>query len=152
MGCSHALATCVGLYYFQNAPVLEGVPQIWFVSASKMEELREYMETPDGWYGSDLIINATPLGGGVRAHESPWPQGTPLPTHSWVMDLNYHPPVSRFLHDAQKAGNKTINGLGLLCYQAADSFNIWTGSDVTGKELFDYLITEGHDAALSDGR
>lgn len=69
-----------------------------------------------------------------------------------VMDLNYGQGVSDMLDAAKAAGKRTMNGLGLLCYQAADSFNIWTGSDVTGKELLDYLIAEGHDAALSDGR
>lgn len=157
MGCAYTVTTVIELFYKSVRPVLkDDDPDVtyWCTKLSRIEDLDLYMETErnDGWYGDDLIINATPLGGRERAMESPWPQRRPLPTHSWVMDLNYNPPLSRFLHDARKAGNWTMNGLGLLCYQAADSFNIWTGSDVTGKELLDYLIAEGHDAALSNGR
>ena len=44
-----------------------------------------------------------------------------------VMDLIYNPEETVLLREAKKQGAKTINGLGMLVYQGAISFEIWTG-------------------------
>ncbi|MEM3171879.1 MAG: hypothetical protein QXL58_05845, partial [Candidatus Hadarchaeales archaeon] len=42
-------------------------------------------------------------------------------------DLVYHPPETELMKEAKRAGAKAENGLGMLLYQAALSFRIFTG-------------------------
>jgi len=74
--------------------------------------------------GSDLIVQATPLG----LHP-----GDPSPislAHAMrgalAVDLVYHRRTS-FLREASRRGLKTLSGLGMLLHQGALSFERWTG-------------------------
>jgi len=40
-----------------------------------------------------------------------------------------NPPRTRFLIEATAKGAKTLDGLGMLVYQGAIAFTIWTGRD-----------------------
>jgi shikimate dehydrogenase len=44
-----------------------------------------------------------------------------------VNDIVYEPLQTKLLHDAKRAGAKTVNGLGMLVHQGAMAFEIWTG-------------------------
>jgi 3-dehydroquinate dehydratase/shikimate dehydrogenase len=75
---------------------------------------------------SDLIINASTMGmeGG--------PPGDPLEWYEFsgrelVYDIIYKPERSAFLGRASEAGCRISNGWGMLRYQAAEQFRIWTG-------------------------
>jgi shikimate dehydrogenase len=61
------------------------------------------------------------------ADETPWPADAPLTGESFVYDLVYNPPVTRFMGQAQAAGSRVANGLGMLLRQGAEAFEIWTG-------------------------
>lgn len=55
-------------------------------------------------------------------------------------DATYNPPVTRFLKEAEEAGCKTINGLGMTLYQGLRQIQLWTGGkavplDVMRNEL-----------------
>ncbi|MDP9235594.1 MAG: shikimate dehydrogenase [Actinomycetota bacterium] len=76
---------------------------------------------------ADLLVNATPLGGGATATESPLPDDAPLPPQGAVFDLVYRPRITRLLQRARDEGCVTIDGLRLLVEQAALSLQIWTG-------------------------
>ena len=82
--------------------------------------------------GADVVINATPVGMGLSA--PPEEEGLPLdPAHlgpgQLVVDLIYHPPLTRFLELARARGATAVNGLGMLVHQAARAFRLWTGED-----------------------
>lgn len=74
-----------------------------------------------------LIINSTPLGMTPRPQASPWPDDTPLPADAFIYDLVYNPRETRLMQQAQAAGCRTANGLGMLLQQGAKAFEIWTG-------------------------
>lgn len=74
-----------------------------------------------------LIVNCTPAGMSPRRDNSPWPQEIPIPAGAFVYDLVYNPPLTRFMLQAQAAGCRTSNGLGMLVQQGALAFEIWTG-------------------------
>ena len=74
-----------------------------------------------------LIVNATPLGMSPCAGISPWPADISLPAGTFVYDLVYNPPVTRFVKEAQAAGLPACGGLGMLVEQGALTFEIWTG-------------------------
>ena len=58
---------------------------------------------------------------------SPWPADISLPAGTFVYDLVYNPPVTRFVKEAQAAGLPACGGLGMLVEQGALTFEIWTG-------------------------
>ncbi len=84
------------------------------------EELKEAIQR------SEIIVNATPAGMYPNVGESLVDPGMLRPD-AIVMDLVYNPPETKLLRDASKLGCKTVGGLKMLVYQAADSVEIWTG-------------------------
>ena len=75
----------------------------------------------------DLLLNATPLG--LKAGDASPLEGAPflLQQARAVYDMIYRPAETKLLKAAKAAGCKTANGLGMLLYQGAKAFEIWTG-------------------------
>lgn len=71
----------------------------------------------------DLVVNATSMG---LEGQGPDIDFTSTPIHTLVSDIVYKPPVTVFLEKAKNAGRKTVGGVGMLIYQGAISFEIWT--------------------------
>jgi len=74
---------------------------------------------------SDILINATRVG--MHPHESQTmvePQW--LRSDLTVMDIVYNPIETRLAKDAKAVGAKVINGVEMLIYQGAASFELWT--------------------------
>ncbi|MCL8361336.1 quinate/shikimate dehydrogenase [Escherichia coli] len=46
-----------------------------------------------------------------------------------VTECVYNPHMTKFLQQAQQAGCKTIDGYGMLLWQGAEQFTLWTGKD-----------------------
>jgi len=51
-----------------------------------------------------------------------------IPRGALVYDLVYNPVQTPLLRLAEEAGAKTLNGLGMLVYQGAAAFELWTGT------------------------
>lgn len=79
---------------------------------------------------ADLIVNCTPIGtaGSDDAAKSPVDAALMQP-HTLFFDLVYNPAETPFVAAAKAAGAKAVPGLGMLVYQAAESFKLWTGKD-----------------------
>ncbi len=73
---------------------------------------------------SDLLINATPVGM-KEGDASPVPIDK-LHSRLFVYDLVYNPSETALLKEARKKGARVSNGLGMLLYQGARSFELWT--------------------------
>ncbi len=84
---------------------------------------------------SSVLINATPVGMHPRT-EGTIVESDMLNHHLAVMDLVYNPPETKLLRQARKAGCRTIGGLSMLIYQAADSIQIWTGREPDTEVMF----------------
>jgi len=75
----------------------------------------------------DLAINGTSLG--LAATDAlPWDgkQFSLRQAHN-VYDMIYRPAETVFLKTAKAGGSRTANGLGMLLYQGAAAFELWTG-------------------------
>lgn len=89
---------------------------------------REFETLPvDALLGSDLIVQTTPLGMHPNHEET-----IPLPFDRFrpgqvVCDLVYNPVETLFLRKAGLAGATVVDGLGMLLYQGALAFELWTG-------------------------
>ena len=72
-----------------------------------------------------LLVNATPVG----LHPSdPSPiEPTLLGPQFLVHDLIYRPRETALLREAKRRGCKVLGGLGMLLYQGALAFELWTG-------------------------
>lgn len=76
---------------------------------------------------ADLVVNATPLG--MQATD-PMPVAPELLNSGQVVvDLIYMPAVTPLLKFADEAGAQALNGTGMLLFQAAEQFKMWTGRD-----------------------
>jgi shikimate dehydrogenase len=91
---------------------------------------------------STLIVNATTVGMFPHVLDSP------LPTQHWlsnkhiVFDLIYRPLTTRLQSDAQAAGAKTIDGLGMFIHQGAAAFQLWTEKDMPLDQVRQVLETK----------
>jgi len=74
-----------------------------------------------------LIVNATPVGMHPAEDASPWPQEVPFPAGTFVYDLIYNPRETALVREARAAGRAAAGGLGMLLYQGALAFEMWTG-------------------------
>ena len=94
------------------------------------------LNDPDILSSLDLVINTTSLGLEGKTVEV---ELSFTPPHVLISDIAYKPPTTSFLKKAQDAGLKTLGGLGMLLYQGAISFEIWTSNkaplDVMKKAL-----------------
>jgi len=74
-----------------------------------------------------LIVNATSLGMWPAVDTSPWPEEARLSGSAFVFDLVYNPRTTRLMRQAQAAGARAVDGLGMLVHQGAEAFALWTG-------------------------
>jgi len=78
---------------------------------------------------TDVLVNATSIG--------LYPDVTDMPSLDYdtirpgmvVCDVIPNPPQTRFLDAAKARGAITLDGLGMLVYQGAIAFKLWTGCD-----------------------
>jgi shikimate dehydrogenase len=85
---------------------------------------------------ADLIVNCTPVGMRGTETEGQSPVAADhLPDGVVVFDLVYNPPETPLLEMARKKGARAVSGLGMLVYQAAESFRLWTGQEAPIEEM-----------------
>jgi shikimate dehydrogenase len=89
----------------------------------------------------DLVVNTTSVGMSPQTQATPWPDDVPLPP-ALIYDLVYNPPETHFLQQAKAAGLQVIDGLDMLVYQGAKSFEIWTGQ-TPPIDLMRRMVIEG---------
>ena len=138
--------------------ILDGVSQISvFVRSSSIEKTRPYIEKLENATGfrvdlfaledvselqaritdSDLLVNATSVG--MDGASQPIPTSIVLPEKLLVADVIYQPFETPFLKWAKEQGNQSINGLGMLLYQAAEAFELWTGKEMPTDQIWELL-------------
>ena len=76
----------------------------------------------------DILINATPVGGGSLAEQTLVPQAL-LKQGATVLDMIYDPLETRLLREAAQAGCAVISGFEMLLASAAAQFEVWTGAE-----------------------
>ena len=81
--------------------------------------------------------NATSVG--MDGQSSPVPESIVLPETLLVADIIYQPFETPFLKWARSQGNPVVNGLGMLLYQAAEAFQLWTGKEMPTEEIWQSL-------------
>lgn len=78
--------------------------------------------------GAEILVQATSVGMYPNINETLVPRHA-LSSFETVMDIVYKPIETRLLREAGEEGRVTIDGLGMLIYQAAAQLRLWTGAD-----------------------
>ena len=138
--------------------ILDGVSQVSvFVRSGSIEKTRPYLEKLQNETGfkvdlfaledvqelqdnitqADLLVNATSVG--MDGVSLPIPTSVLLPEKLLVTDVIYQPFETPFLKWASNQGNQAINGLGMLLYQAAEAFQLWTGKEMPTDQIWELL-------------
>ena len=90
---------------------------------------------------SDLLINATSVG--MKEDFSLIEDKSFFRKDLIVSDIIYNPEKTKLLQIAEKEGCKIINGIGMLLYQGALSFELWTNKkmpvDYIKEIIFNYF-------------
>jgi shikimate dehydrogenase len=89
-----------------------------------------------------LLVNATSLG--MTGQGPLHIDLQPLPTSALVTDLVYAPLETALLAAAKASGNPTVDGLGMLLYQAQVGFEGWFGvRPIVTPELRAHVLASG---------
>jgi len=73
---------------------------------------------------ADLLVNATPVG--MKPENPCIVEQTELHSRLFVYDVIYNPAETELLKRSRSSGARISNGLGMLLYQGARSFELWT--------------------------
>ncbi|MCL2837880.1 MAG: shikimate dehydrogenase [Oscillospiraceae bacterium] len=85
---------------------------------------------------ADIVINATPLG--MVGVSNDWESCEFLksaPGHALIADLIYNPRMTKLLSSGKKLGLKTLDGLGMLIYQALLADEVYLGRTFKFSEI-----------------
>ncbi|HEY2688275.1 MAG TPA: shikimate dehydrogenase [Streptosporangiaceae bacterium] len=88
---------------------------------------------------ADGLVNATPVGMELRT-------GMPVAGHllrpgMWVADIVYRPLQTELLRQARGLGCQTLPGSGMLVFQAADAFRLFTGQVPDTERMLSHLAS-----------
>jgi shikimate dehydrogenase len=99
--------------------------------ASKTSAKAQFIE----WRGTfsipndtDILVNATSIGLFPNIHDQPDINYDTINSRMVVCDV-IHTPMTPFLDEARKRGARIVDGLGMLVYQGAIGFKLWTDLD-----------------------
>jgi shikimate dehydrogenase len=93
-------------------------------------------------WSPSLIVNCTSAGMQPRVEDSPWDAAVPFPLSVIVYDTIYRPARTKLMRQAEAAGGRAINGIGMLVRQGAAAFTRWTGVDAPIEVMSDALQQE----------
>jgi shikimate dehydrogenase len=78
---------------------------------------------------ADLLVHSTTLGMWPHVENTIWPLDVPVPPGLTVFDLVYNPLETALLRHTRLSGAQAIDGLGMLVWQGAFAFELWTRQD-----------------------
>lgn len=95
---------------------------------------------------AQVVMNNTGIGMAATADQTPIPKEF-LRSGQLCFDATYNPSKTRFLMEAEDAGCRIMNGLGMSLHQGAEQIELWSGEkapiEVMKQELFAILSHSG---------
>jgi shikimate dehydrogenase len=99
--------------------------------AGSAGDLGELLRAADG------LVNATPVG--MVAHPGMPVSAASLRPDLWVADVVYRPMETELLRQAKRLGCRTLHGGGMVVFQAADAFRLFTGIEPDAERMLGHL-------------
>jgi len=84
------------------------------------------------------FVNATPIG--MENHPGSAVPFTLLEPHQWVAEIIYFPLETKLLREARARGCPTLDGSGMVVFQAAAAFEIFTGLQPDRGRMLDSFV------------
>ncbi|MDR0298451.1 MAG: shikimate dehydrogenase [Streptococcaceae bacterium] len=111
-------------------PLSEKLQTLSALTGIKIElfDINQVEKTSSAVTESKIVVNATSVG--MDGLSSPLASAVKFDSGQFVADAIYKIPETPFLKNAKSQGARTANGVGMLLYQAAESFKLWTGKDM----------------------
>ena len=91
---------------------------------------------------ADILANATIVGMKPDLHEETLIPKEWLRKDLVVADIVYNPEVTRMLKEAGEAGCQTIEGKGMMLWQGAENYLLFTGKEMPVEAYRQYLKTK----------
>jgi shikimate dehydrogenase len=88
----------------------------------------------------DILINTTSVGMFPKVDDIPIEKEL-IDQRIVVCDIVYNPIKTNLLKEAEKAGCKTVDGLGMLVNQGAEAFKLWTGLEPPVEDMYNILFS-----------
>jgi len=111
----------------------------YFVDKMKYDSFKTFELFPpdlvDVFRDSKLIVNATSVGMFPETDDVITTLSDSFIKDQIVFDLVYNPPKTRLLELASSQGAITLDGLKMLVYQAAKSFELWTNESMPVEQI-----------------
>ena len=122
-GASHI--TVVNRTVERGRALADGVARIEGASSDFQPWMPNH-RVPDG---TEILVNATSIGLFPGFEAVPEVDFATIGPGMVVCDVIPNPPRTRFLAMAEERGATTLDGLGMLVYQGAIAFTMWTGRE-----------------------
>lgn len=142
-GAATAIAMQAGLDGVAEISIFNRQDEFWERAEENAERLKEktgcraeayHLEDTEALRreiaDSVLLANGTSCGFADQAGLSPIPDGSFLRPELIVTDAIYSPAKTALLEMAEESGCRILNGLGMMLYQGAAAFRMWTGRDM----------------------
>lgn len=115
----------------------------YFMNTMKFDSFRTLELFPPNlvevFNNSKLIVNATSVGMFPDAEDVITTLGNSFTKGQIVFDLVYNPPQTALLKLAASKGATVLEGLKMLVYQSAKSFELWTGEQMPVDQVYKSL-------------
>ncbi len=141
VGISLALAGARNIVFFNRS--LGRAEKLAQEINEKTEATAEAMPLEENFFKKtvplvDILINGTSIG--MNQEDKEIINEDCYPKSGIVVDMIYSPPKTRFLETADKLGLNYLNGMGMLVYQGALAFEIWTRQKAPVQCMKDSLL------------
>lgn len=91
---------------------------------------------------SDIFTNATRVGMKPMDNESLIEDKSAFRKELVVTDVVYNPRETRMIKEAKEAGCKAIPGVGMLLWQGAEGFKLFTGNEMPAAEVMEKFFKD----------
>ncbi|WP_017211206.1 shikimate dehydrogenase [Clostridium beijerinckii] len=122
-------------FYKKAEKTIENVRKEVSECVLNLYDLEDVQKLNEKIADSDILVNATHVGMHPNENESPIKDRSVFRKDLVVADVVYNPRKTRLLEDAEAAGCKIVTGIGMLLWQGAEAFKLYTGLEMPVKEV-----------------
>ncbi|MGO5052126.1 shikimate dehydrogenase [Lachnospiraceae bacterium LCP25S3_G4] len=101
----------------------------------RVYDLNDTKKLQDEVEDSEILVNATRVGMAPNNDVTPIQNKALFRPDLIVTDVIYNPVETKLLKDAKACGCKTIGGQGMLVWQGAEAFHLYTGDTMPVEEV-----------------
>lgn len=122
-------------FYKKAEKTIENIKKEVPECAVNLCDLEDIQKLYEKIAASDILVNATHVGMHPHEEQSPIKDISIFRKDLVVADVVYNPRKTKLLEDAEAAGCKTVGGIGMLLWQGAEAFKLYTGLEMPTDEV-----------------